>query len=150
MEVSLLFGTETGNAEMLCDDLQEQLEGDYNFEIANLEDVEPHELDTNRFHIFVCSTYGEGELPQSAIPFVDKLRATEPDLSALRFAIFGLGDTVYEETFANGSVVLMEALIRAKATVIGERGIHDASGRTDAIDIALPWAKDRLSEAKTG
>ena len=88
--------------------------------------------------------------PPPAIPFVDKLRATEPDLSALRFAIFGLGDTVYEETFANGSIVLMEALIRAKATVIGERGIHDASGLTDAIDIALPWAKDRLSEAKTG
>ena len=68
MQIYLLFGTETGNAEMLCDDLQEQLEADHDIDIANLEEVEPEDLDTSRFHIFVCSTYGEGELPQSAIP----------------------------------------------------------------------------------
>lgn len=148
MDITLLFGTETGNAELICDDLQEHLEADHDIEIANLEDTDPANLDFDRFHIFVCSTYGEGDLPQSALPFVEKLAETKPDLSGLRFSMFGLGDMTYEDTFANGSVRLTDALTQANATPLGPRGIHDASGLEDAIDIALPWALERISEAE--
>lgn len=147
MKISLLYGTETGTTEMLCEDLQENLEG-HDVDTANLEDVDPNELSADTFYIFVCSTYGEGELPQSAIPFVDALKADEPDLSSIRYSVFGLGDTTYHETFANGSVVLMNALAAAGAEVIGERGLHDASGLDEPLDLALPWAKERIAEAE--
>lgn len=148
MKISLLYGTETGNAEMLCEDIQEGLEDAGDIENANLEDIEPGDLQPDRFYLFVCSTYGEGELPQSAIPFVDALKQQDADLSGIRFAVFGLGDTTYDQTYNNGSVVLMNALTAAGAEVIGERGLHDASGLEEAIDVALPWAKTQIAIAK--
>ena len=62
--------------------------------------------------------------------------------------MFGLGDSAYDETFANGSAVLINALNAAKAQQIGERGVHDASGLEDAIDLALPWAAGVIAEAE--
>lgn len=147
MKISLLYGTETGTAEMLCEDLQEQLDG-HEVDIANLEDVSPGDLSADQFYIFVCSTYGDGELPQSAIPFVERLEAEKTDLSTIRYSVFGLGDSVYHETYNNGSNVLMTALSAAGAQVLGERGLHDASGLDDTIDLALPWAKARIAEAE--
>ncbi|MEM9344967.1 MAG: flavodoxin domain-containing protein [Pseudomonadota bacterium] len=147
MKLSLLYGTETGTAEMLCEDLQEKLEETHEVETANLEDVTPGDLALDRFHIFVCSTYGDGELPSSAIAFVDTLKAEKTDLSALRYAVFGLGDTTYDITYNNGSVVLMTALNEAGAQVLGERGLHDASGLDEPLDLALPWAEARIAEA---
>lgn len=148
MKVSLLYGTETGNAEMLCEDICDQLEGASDIAIANLEDTAPGDLEADRFYMMVCSTYGDGELPNSAIPFVDALVKEKTDLSGIRFAVFGLGDTSYDETYNNGSVVLMNALTAAGAEVVGERGLHDASGIDDPIDIGLPWAQSQLEEAK--
>ncbi|MEM6385192.1 MAG: flavodoxin domain-containing protein [Pseudomonadota bacterium] len=148
MKVSLLYGTETGNAEMLCEDIEENLDGIDDVETANLEDTAPGDLQADRFYLMVCSTYGEGELPQSAIPFVDALKEEATDLSGIRFAVFGLGDTNYDQTYNNGSVVLTQALTAAGAKAIGERGLHDASGLDDAIDIALPWAVAQIAEAK--
>lgn len=146
MKISILFGTETGNAEMLCDDIQEHLEVAHSVETSNLEDMDPQALSAERLYLFVCSTYGDGELPQSAIPFVETLKAKAPDLSGVRFSIFGLGDTIYDETYNNGSVVLMTALTNAGAKLVGPRGLHDASGLEDAAEIALSWADARIAE----
>ena len=52
MQISLLFGTETGNTEMLCDDLQAELEADHDVDVANLQDVNPSDLDPTRFYVF--------------------------------------------------------------------------------------------------
>lgn len=147
MQITLLYGTETGNTEMLCDDLSDALSADHEIEITNLQDIEPQDLDASTFHIFVCSTYGEGELPQSALPFMEKLTDTKPNLKGVRFSMFGFGDTAYDETYNNGSKVLADALIENGAKMIGPRGLHDASGLDDAEEIALPWAKERILEA---
>ncbi|MEO1538217.1 MAG: flavodoxin family protein [Pseudomonadota bacterium] len=147
MKISLLYGTETGNTEMLCEDLQDHLAADHDVTTANLEDTDPADLTAETFYLFVCSTYGEGDLPQSAIPFVDTLKSSGTDLSGIRFGVFGFGDSTYTATYNNGSVVLMTALTDAGATVLGERGLHDASGLEDPIDIAIPWAEAVLAVA---
>jgi len=147
MKVSLLYGTETGNAELLCEELQDALSDSHEIEVANLEDVTPDALSAEAFYVFVCSTYGEGELPSSAIDFFKALSEDKPDLSGVRFSVFGLGDMAYEETFNNGSTVLADGLVAANAIQIGPRGVHDASGDEDAESIALPWLEERLKEA---
>ncbi|MFZ1775200.1 MAG: flavodoxin domain-containing protein, partial [Rhizobiaceae bacterium] len=93
-------------------------------------------------YLFVCSTYGDGELPASAKPFGAAMDVRKPDLSAVRFAVFGLGDSEYEETFNHGSKRIMDLMEAAGAKRIGDRVTHDASGSDMAEDIALPWADD--------
>lgn len=148
MDITVLYGTETGNAEMLAEDLQSHLEGSHTVEISNLSDFDPADFDTGRFYIVVCSTYGDGELPASAQPFAEAMESAKPDLAGIRFSIFGLGDSEYDETFNHGSKRLEDLLTAQGATRIGERVTHDASGPDLAEDLATEWADLRVAEAE--
>lgn len=148
MKISILYGTETGNAEMLAEDIQAELEGDHEVSCDNLSDIDPADFDPTRFYLLVCSTYGDGELPASAQPFAEAMEAAAPDLSAVHFAIFGLGDSEYDETFNHGPKRLAELMIARGAQQLGERVAHDASGPDMAEDLAFPWAEAVVAEAE--
>ncbi|NRB03437.1 MAG: flavodoxin domain-containing protein [Rhodobacteraceae bacterium] len=146
MKIALWFGTETGNAEMLCEDIEAELSGDHDVTLKDLSQASAAEMDPSVFYIFVTSTYGNGDLPTTAAPFCDALAADTPDLSGIRFAMFGLGDTVFAETFNNGSKVLAETLIKCKAQMIGERGLFDASSAELPEDVAMPWVESVIND----
>ncbi|MEM1162259.1 MAG: flavodoxin domain-containing protein [Pseudomonadota bacterium] len=146
MQVTLLYGTESGNSEILCEDIEADLSDEHEIEVADLQDTSPEDLTGDRHYIFICSTYGDGELPASAISFGEALEKDAPDLSAVRFSIFGLGDTTYVDTYNNGSKQLAEMLTAQKATQVGPRGLHDASTGDPAEETAIPWVKERLAE----
>lgn len=152
MNITVLFGTETGNTEMLAEDLQSHLEGDHDVDISNLSDFSPADFTSERFYLVLCSTYGDGELPASAQPFADALTSESPDLSGTHFAMFGLGDSEYSETHHHGSQQLLEMLVERGAVQVGEKATHDASGADMADDLALPWADEVIvqAEAVTG
>lgn len=146
MQISLLYGTETGNAEMLAEDIAGHLDG-HDVVVTNLCDVDPLGFDTQTLYLLVTSTYGEGELPASAKPFGTAMAAQAPDLTGVRFAVFGLGDSAYPETFNFGGKALEEILTNAGATPLSARVAHDASGGDMADDLALPWADAVVAEA---
>lgn len=146
MKISILYGTETGNAEMLAEDIMAELENEHTVACINLSDIAPGELDAESLHIVVCSTYGDGELPASAQPFAAKLEVEKPDLSSIRFAIFGLGDTEYDETFNFGPKHLSDLLQGRGALQVGQRIAHDASSADLAEDLAFPWVEAVLDE----
>jgi len=145
MQIEILFGTETGNAEMLAEDIAAHL-SDHDASVTNLADFDPAEFDAGTFYIVVTSTYGDGELPASAKPFAEKMAAQKPELAGIRFAVFGMGDSEYPETFNYGGKRLEELLTGAGATLVGERVTHDASGSDMADDLALPWVEAVLAE----
>ena len=145
MQISILFGTETGNAEMLAEDLELSLQDDHDVECHNMIAVDPGDLNSERFYLVICSTYGDGEMPFSAKPFVEKLEAEKPDLSGLRFAMFGLGDMVYEETFNFAPIGLAKLFKELGATQVGDQVAHDASGPDLAEDMIVPWAESILA-----
>ena len=147
MKISILYGTETGNAEMLAEDIQSELDAKHVVECANLCDVDPADFDGSRLYLFVCSTYGDGELPSSAQPFADAMTAAQPDLSSIQFAVFGLGDSEYDETFNHGPMKLAELMTSFGAKQLGDRVAHDASGLDMVEDVALPWAVNVVTMA---
>lgn len=146
MKIGIYYGSETGNSEMLCEDIEAELGEGYECEILSLADVDPATLDAETFYIFVTSTYGNGDLPSTALPFEEALTGGQPDLKGIRFAIFGLGDMVFSETFAHGSEKLATMLKNQGATQVGERGIHDASGFEMPEDLALPWVRGIMDQ----
>jgi len=145
MKLHFLHGTETGNSEMVCEDIEAELGAGFDCTIDSLSDMSPADLHAETFYIFVTSTYGSGDLPATAQPFASALDDEKPDLSHVRFAIFGLGDLIFEDTFAHGSETLMTKLVQCNARMIGQRGIHDASGTDMPEDIAIPWAHGILA-----
>lgn len=144
MTLAILYGTETGNAEMLAEDIAAHLGG---VAVTNLADFDPAEFAPGTLYLIVTSTYGDGELPASAKPFAEKIAAQAPDLTGLRFAVFGMGDSAYPETFNFGGKHIEAMLTAAGAVMVGERLTHDASGPDMAEDLAFPWAS-AIAEAR--
>lgn len=147
MNIQVLYGTETGNAEMLAEDIAAELEAEHEVTATNLSDFDPADFDRGTLYLLVCSTYGDGELPASAQPFAEKMEAEQPDLTGVHFGIFGMGDSEYEETFNGGPATLAELMIGRGATQLGERIAHDASGADMAEDLAFPWAEEIVGMA---
>jgi MioC protein len=144
MPIAILYGTETGNAEMLAEDIAAHLSG-HGASVTNLADFDPADFDVGTFYVVVCSTYGDGDLPASAQPFADKMATQKPDLAGIRFAVFGMGDSEYPETFNFGGKRMEDLLTGAGAELVGERVTHDASGSDMADDLALPWVDGVLA-----
>lgn len=146
MKLEFLHGTETGSAEMLCEDMVKALEGEHSCSMQSMQDADPKALDGDTFYVVVVSTYGAGDLPFTAQPFFDRLKAEKPDLSAINFAIFGLGDSSFADTFNFGSQTIQDLMIECGARKFGERGLFDASGADFPEDVGLPWIKDIVSQ----
>lgn len=129
---------------MLAEDLASEIEEGNAIEVTAIEDLEPSNFDPALFYVFITSTYGEGELPETGKFFVERLKNDAPDLSDIRFGIFGLGDTSYA-TFNQGSQRLLEALLDRNGTFVGERGLHDAASGELPEAQAIPWIKSLLA-----
>lgn len=141
MKVTILFGTETGNAELVAEDLVDVAGGDAS--VHDMAGFDLAKLQPDTFCLLVCSTYGEGELPSSAQPFFQALQQQRPDLTGLRFAAFGLGDSFYA-TYNQASRTLARQLIELGAEQVGEHGQHDASSGELPGDVAEAWARSIL------
>lgn len=146
MKIHFLYGTQSGSAEILCDNLKDEVSDRFESEVMSLDEVDPAALDADTFYVLVTATFGSGQLPDSAISFFDTLEEAKPDLSHVRFAIFGLGDKSFGETFNNGSNLLMAEMLACKAQMVGDRGLHDASSEDLPQDVALPWLKSVLNQ----
>lgn len=143
--VTILFGTESGGAELVADELSRHLSGRCDVDVTDLADAAPDALDPARLYLVVCSTYGDGEVPTAAQPFVAALRDGHPDLRTLRYAMFGMGDRSYTKTYSRGSEMVDEALAACGAQRVGEYGRHDAGGPVVAGDAAADWADGVLA-----
>lgn len=148
MNIQILYGTESGNAELLAMDIEEEIAStdEHEVEFSDLQEYEVADLDSSKYYIIACSTHGEGELPYTAQAFYEQLVETSPDLSGVYYAMFGLGDRFYEDTYSQGSEVLDAKLRELGATRVGEYGRHDASSlEVTPSDAALEWLPQALA-----
>lgn len=107
--LDILYGTQTGTAEILAEDAGEAAKAKgFTPRIAELNDVEMDDLATMENVIVVVSTYGEGEMPDNAEMFWEALSAsTAPRLENMNFGVLALGDTSYEYFCQAGKMIDM-------------------------------------------
>lgn len=142
MAVVVLFGSETGTAEEVADKIAEVLDG-HDATVRDMLEYEVSEMDFDNFHVVVCSTYGDGELPTGAEPFYEALVEDTPDLNGLEFAMFGLGDSIYD-TFNRGGEIMADKLVELGARQVGEHARHDSSSNVKPKAMAEDWARALL------
>ena len=105
--LTILFGTESGNAEALAADAR-RIAGRMGFaaKVVDMADITPAALTGARNLIVIASTWGEGEPPARAVDFHHALLADDaPRLDGLRFAVLALGDRAYAQFCAVGHQV---------------------------------------------
>jgi sulfite reductase (NADPH) flavoprotein alpha-component len=96
--ILVLFGTVTGNAEQCAKDTVDSLRAaGLEARAANMSEYPTEQLSAEQTVLVIVSTFGDGEPPIDAEPFWQAVcRGEALDLSRVRFAVFGLGDTAYE------------------------------------------------------
>ena len=140
-KISILYGTESGNSEMAADDISDTLkDAGFDTAIYSMEDYDVQGLTENEKVILISSTFGEGEFPETTIPFFEALNSTKPNLSTVQFAAFGLGDSTYEN-YNNAIDSLVNIFSDLGAIQVGNTGKHDAAKGADLSETAISWAQ---------
>lgn len=94
--VTVLFATQTGNAESLAKLLARRLsESGFEPRLLDAAQATPEALASAPFVLALASTYGDGDPPDAAKPLWDKLNATPAPALASKFSVFALGDSSY-------------------------------------------------------
>ncbi|WP_339245756.1 assimilatory sulfite reductase (NADPH) flavoprotein subunit [Bacillus sp. FSL R5-0523] len=97
-EVTVLYGSQTGNAQGLAENAGKQLEqSGFQVTVSSMSDFKPNQLKKVNNLLIVVSTHGEGEPPDNALSFHEFLHGRRaPKLEDLRFSVLALGDSSYE------------------------------------------------------
>jgi sulfite reductase (NADPH) flavoprotein alpha-component len=119
-KLTVLYGTESGNAEKLAD-LSVKTAKKRGFQAAakNMSDLAPADLAKIDNLLVIVSTWGDGEPPESATAFYKEfMNGSGPELKKLRFSVCALGDTSYEKFCQTGKD------IDARLEKLGATRIH--------------------------
>ncbi|MFF2908265.1 assimilatory sulfite reductase (NADPH) flavoprotein subunit [Paenibacillus sp. NPDC057934] len=97
-EVTVLFGSQTGNCQRLAGSLSRKLE-EQGFQVtqSSMNSFKANGLKKVENLLILVSTHGEGDPPDNARAFHEFLYSKRaPGLEHLRFSVLALGDTSYE------------------------------------------------------
>jgi sulfite reductase (NADPH) flavoprotein alpha-component len=97
-EVTVLFGSQTGNSQKLAKTMTKKLqENGFQVTLSSMSDFKPNTLKKVQNLLILVSTHGEGEPPDTALAFHEFLHSKRaPQLEDLSFSVLALGDTSYE------------------------------------------------------
>ncbi|KEG11813.1 P450 reductase [Trypanosoma grayi] len=156
--LTVLYGTQSGCAEIMAYTLTSLamrrgfehcrcLPAD-EFQLENWKEASPL--------VIICSNTNQGEAPESIrISWAKLLQPTAPSMESLRFAVFGVGDSLYPK-FNYMAKMLHNRLKQLGGVPLVNRGLGDESDAKGVDETFLPWllqlwrALGRLSPEEEG
>ncbi len=134
----ILYGTETGNSKKVATQLLTSFKkSKIKVKVADVFGYDIKKLAKEDLVLFVISTQGEGELPQNAKAFYDKLNSSKENLSHLKYAVFALGDSSYPLFCEAGN--LIDTLFEKKQA---QRILPLVKSDVDFVPVAKKWEQD--------
>jgi sulfite reductase (NADPH) flavoprotein alpha-component len=108
VQALVLYGSQSGNAEGLAHQLAFKLqaaEGSVTLvpRVLGMDAFADLDLASEKLVLMLCSTWGDGDMPDHAVAFWDFLQSDKaPKLPDTAFAVFGLGDRNYRRFCQSG------------------------------------------------
>ena len=141
-EILIIYGTETGNAEDLADDIG-NMASKYGLvsKVMDMEDVSAEDLASSKRLIVSVSTWGEGEQPDNAQGLYDEVEESEGgSMEGVNYAVLALGDTAFE-LFCESGKEWDKILEEKGGTRVNKRIDCD----TDYYDYVEEWIESTLN-----
>ena len=134
--ICIFSGSTLGSAEYVAEHLETVLAQDYETHLLHGPSLD--EVLAEKIWLIVTSTHGAGELPENLQPLFEDLQQRELDLSNLRFAVIGLGNSDYD-TFCFAAEKMRQALLAKSAVEICKVLQIDMPNVDDAEQFAEDW-----------
>lgn len=148
MKILISYATISGMTMLVAEAVQEFLQGQ-NFEVdlVDMEQLEPQDLKKYDLILLGSSTYNDGGYNDVSELFFQKLRDADVDLSSVKCALFGLGDTYYTH-FATVVDLMKKELEVKKATVHDNMIKVDGFPDEEKLDEVRNWVKVILQDVQ--
>lgn len=145
---TILVGTMTGTAEIVAEEIGYALQQN-GVAVTQLDmsGLTPAVFERPGRFILCTSTYGSGDVPDNARALYASLITQKPDLSHVQYAVFGLGDSTYQQTFCFGPKKFDALLESLGATRLTDTFLHNASGGSLPEEDCLEWMRPLLAAA---
>ncbi len=141
VSLKILVGTMTGTAELVAEEISDVLsEAGHRVEVEPMDDLGADVFAGGGIFLICTSTYGQGDVPDNAMPLYEALKSEKPDLSGVRYGVYSLGDRTYSDTFNFGGKKFDELLGQLGAKRLGALAVHDASAGTVPEEEGAEWA----------
>ncbi|MBT1260175.1 molybdopterin-dependent oxidoreductase [Pseudomonas sp. VS40] len=145
--VTLLWASQTGNAEALAERFAQRLrDAGITVELSAMSDFPASKLASTHTLALISSTFGDGDPPDNGEGFWHSLSTAKTRLESLRFAVLALGDPNYDQ-FCNHGKQLDQRLLELGATRLLERVDCDTEFEAPA-DAWLVRFQQSLNPAK--
>lgn len=140
--ILIIAGSVYGGAQFVAEQVQELLEGQgHQAQVTDSPSVDDLKSDDNDTILAVCSTTGQGDLPDNLVPFYSACKDQMPLIPNKQYGVIALGDKSYGDTYCGGGKQLDELLAELQGKKLGEMLEIDACETLQPEDEALPWAE---------
>lgn len=145
LKVTVLSGSQTGNAKSVADQLAERLKAEgIDVVRTQLKDYKAKNIAEEKLVLLVTSTQGEGEAPEEGVVLLKLLNGKKaPKLDNLEFAVLGLGDSSYPN-FCQAGKDFDQRFAQLGATRLLEVALADL----DFNATAEKWIEDVVAVVK--
>lgn len=138
----ILYGSQTGCAQEVAERLSRQARRiKLEFQLSAMDSYDIKNLINEKLVVFICSTTGQGEMPDNMLStwkFLIRKNLPSSILSSIQFAVFGLGDSSYQK-YNYSAKKLFKRMQQLGAIPLLDRGDGDDQHEL-GIDGALdPW-----------
>lgn len=150
LQIEILIATMTGTAERVAQEIELTFADEQTLiSLQLMDDLRPDVFHPHAIFIICTSTYGQGDVPDNGQSFFEALQTERPNLSEVKFAVLGLGDMTYSDTFNHGGMQFENLLTELGAIPIGTRAQLDANSGELLEDTGLEWMEDWLTIARS-
>ncbi|XP_061460927.1 nitric oxide synthase, inducible [Rhineura floridana] len=137
VKATVLYATETGKSETLARNLCDLFNCAFNTKVICMDDYDLRDLEKETLLLVVTSTFGNGDSPSNGKMLQNSLLSMKQLSNKFRYAVFGLGSSMYPEycAFAHAVYQKLTQLGASPLTPMGEG--DELNGQEEAFRM---WA----------
>lgn len=140
-EVGIFVGSVYGNAQHVAEQVQSMLAT--KGVVSKLyDDPSIEDFKKSTGYIFISSTTGQGDIPPNLEFFISDLRDMFPLMEQKPFAVIGLGDSSYCDSFCGAGEQIQTLLVELQGKPVAELLRIDACETLEPEKEALAWIEN--------